>query len=137
MMASQTNIMLMGQLQARVPEVGLQFVSLQRALSQLVDRYLLEPPELFQRKFLLEQLRVMRAHVDALQKELAWLAAGRVGNPFLGALIVRDLPGPISGFKGRAMDDSFVVEVVSGVLLDVRTGPEVVFLLLFLFGFFG
>jgi hypothetical protein len=40
--------------------------------------------------------------------------------PFLGCVLLREIPQTILAFKGRAMDETFVVEVVTGVLVDVK-----------------
>ncbi len=118
---------LLSRLQIHVPEAGLQIVNLMRSLNILRDRYLMEPPELFQLKFLCGQLRILGAHVEALKSELNWVVQGRPRDavgcfPFLGSVLVREQPCPLMAFKGRGMEESFTVEVICGVLLDVRTG---------------
>jgi hypothetical protein len=75
-LVSTLNVDLLRSLQLQVPDCGLQIVNMMQAMNILYDRYLLDPPELFQLQFLSVQMRVLSAHVDALKQELVWVTQG-------------------------------------------------------------
>ena len=113
------------QLSAQVPAAGGQLQVLLKNVNALMDKYLLDPAELFQVKFLTSQFRLLCAHVAALQSELLWVKQGRVFSnagfpPFLGSVFIRDQPAFSVALKGKPFEDPYVVEVVSGVLVDVK-----------------
>ncbi len=120
---------LINQLQVEVPAIGLQLNQMLKSVLAMYDRYLLDPVELFQVRFLTIQFRVLCAHVGALQQELVWVVQGRpcdnMGRyPFLGQILMRDGLGIGVGFKGKAFEVPFVMEVIAGVLVDVKVAGD-------------
>src|SRR5688572_8194125 len=109
--------------------MGAQLNQMLKNVVAMYDRYLLDTMELFQVRFLSVQFRVLCAHVAALQQELVWVVQGRPLDangriPFLGSILVREGPGMCVAFKGKTFEEPFLMEVICGVLNDVKVAGD-------------
>lgn len=114
----------LSQLQSNVPSMCHQLRQEIQLTESLLDRYLLDPIELFQVQFLLQQFGMLAAHANALHQELSWAQSGRATNdqgqlPFIGQVFYRECPKFAMLLKGRKFEQPFVMEVISGVTANI------------------
>ena len=117
------------QVRNQVSELCLHLSTAQKNVDLMMDKYLLEPIEIFQVRFLAQQFRIFYAYADALLKELMWVYNGRLMTntnqaPFLGSIFFREAPEFAMVAKSKLFDETFVIEVSTGVSQEIQfVGP--------------
>lgn len=115
-MVGQLMVQLNGMIQTVTSEL--------HALDLLQNLVLLDPMELYQVRFLLSHFRLLLAHVTALRQEVIWfnsgcpLIDGRA--PLFGGVVLREQPESSIIYKGKPIESTFTVEVVTGVSEEIR-----------------
>eukprot|EP01087_Luapelamoeba_hula_P005728 TRINITY_DN1578_c0_g1_i1.p1 TRINITY_DN1578_c0_g1~~TRINITY_DN1578_c0_g1_i1.p1 ORF type:complete len:586 (+),score=130.15 TRINITY_DN1578_c0_g1_i1:247-2004(+) len=86
---------------------------------------ILDPPALHQLRMLLQRLKIQQQKIELFRQELQLVLNPRSPPPCIAALVLTDQPTPQVLFKGKTLEDSYVLILLTGSNVNVQTISKV------------
>jgi len=86
---------------------------------------ILDPPALHQLRMLLQRLKIQQQKIELFRQELQLVLNPRSPPPCIAALVLTDQPTPQVLFKGKTLEDSYVLVLLSGSNVSIQNISKV------------